>query len=91
MQKLVRLGPPMKGLCRTIERHGKDLELLETVAVVVSSWKSSGGPQRWLSLQLMDGSHKDLELFVPLEAFTGELGKSSITLASELLVEGRQR
>ncbi len=88
MQRLTRVGPVMRGTCRTIERAGTDVELLDTVELAVSSWKTSGGAQRWLCLALKSGSHANLELFVPLEAFTGEMGISpNAPLVSDLLVE----
>lgn len=87
MHKLVRLGPVLRGHCRTLETRPEGVELLDTIEVTVASWKTSGGSQRWLSFGLLSGEHKGLELFVPLEAFTGELGKSGVKLTRSLLVE----
>jgi len=75
VQKLVRLGPVLRGQCRTIQRKDEGLEILDTIELTVSSWRTSGGSQRWLSLSLNSGEHEGLELFVPLEALLkqGEL------------------
>ncbi len=68
MQKLTRVGPYTAGECRTIEKHGEDLEVLDTVRISIASWK--GGAQRWLSVGILSGPHAGLELFVPVETFT---------------------
>lgn len=87
MVKLLRVGPYVHGECRTIERHGEDIELLDTVRVGIASWKSSPGVQRWISLAVESGPHAGVEFFVPVEAFTeGQL--ELIAGPSGAIIEG---
>ncbi len=86
MQKLVRLGPVMRGQCRTVYAMGDGVEILDTVEVHVASWKSSGSAQRWLSVSIRSGPQNGLELYIPLEALTGEL-RTTLPLDSSPLIE----
>ena len=70
MQKLTRVGPYVHGPVRTIERHGEDIEELDTVRVGIASWKENGGVGRCISVAISSGPHAGLELFIPVEVFT---------------------
>jgi len=74
MQKLVRLGPVQRGWARTVEKQGDQIEVMDSVPVGISSWKSERSSQRWLAVFVNGGEHNGLELYIPLEAFAGEDG-----------------
>lgn len=69
MKKLVRVGGVIRSEARTIERQGVELEVLDTIQVAVSAWKTSGGSQRWVGIRIVTGPREGLELFVPLDTF----------------------
>lgn len=74
MRTLVRVGQVVNVEGRTLERHGRDVEVLETVVVHVAPWKEARGAQRWVSVRLEGGAHNGLEVFVPLEVFEQRSG-----------------
>lgn len=86
-RKLTRLGPAYVIEGRTLERSGADVELLETVQVRLSIWKEHGIVQRWISLELLGGSRRGLETFVPMEAIEGEAVREHLHVPPETIIE----
>lgn len=70
MRRLVRVGPVVPSEARTIDRSDNGTtEILESVQVRVSAWKTVGVAQRWVAVRLVGGSHEGLEVFIPLDVF----------------------
>lgn len=80
----VRVGPVARGECRTIERPGDDVELMDSLPVKLSSWKQTGGAQRWLCVELPT---RKLEVFIPLDFFEPQTQLASGIQRGVALVE----
>lgn len=72
----------MVGTCRTVEKHGSDVELLDSETVKISSWRERGGAQRWLCVALPG---RELQVFIPLEYF---LERGHQVEIGQALIEG---
>jgi len=86
-RKLVRVGPAYVIEGRTLERSGSEVELLETVQVRLSIWKEYGVAQRWVSMELLGGSRRGLETFVPMEAIEGEGAREHLHVPPDVIIE----
>lgn len=87
MRTLERLGDAFRIEGRTLHRVSDGVEVLETVGTRVSLWRQRGSSQRWVSVEIRTGSHAGLEVFVPVEALSGEADALELPQVGKVLVE----